>query len=139
MTVVQKLQPKWSQNGAKMEPKCSQNVAKMQPKCSQRSQMQLMWPNVAKCSQMQPNVAKCSQMQPNVAKIQPKCMGYHFFEIVTSSKVAQMEQHTLKNVNNCSNTTIYSYSKTSGGQSSNPQLNVVHFFNNSVNQTSVAA
>jgi len=37
-----------------------------------------------------------------------------------------MEQHTLKNVNNCFNTNIYSYLETSGGQSSNPYLNVVH-------------
>ncbi len=39
-----------------------------------------------------------------------------------------MEQHTLKNVNNCLNTNIYSY-LTSGGQSSNPYLNVVHLLN----------
>jgi hypothetical protein len=38
-----------------------------------------------------------------------------------------VEQHTLKNVNNCLNTSIYSYLKTSGGQSSNLYLNVVHF------------
>ena len=37
-----------------------------------------------------------------------------------------MEQRTLKNVNNCLNTNIYSYLKTSGGQSSNIYLNVVH-------------
>ena len=30
-----------------------------------------------------------------------------------------MEQRTLKNVNNCLNTNIYSYSETSGVQSSN--------------------
>jgi hypothetical protein len=40
-----------------------------------------------------------------------------------------MEQHTLKNVNNCLNTSIYSYLETSGGQSSIPYLNVVHFLN----------
>jgi hypothetical protein len=40
-----------------------------------------------------------------------------------------MEQHALKNVNNCLNTNIYSYLETSGGQSSNPHLNVVHFLN----------
>ncbi len=28
-----------------------------------------------------------------------------------------MEQHTLKNVNNCLNTNIYSYLETSGGHS----------------------
>jgi hypothetical protein len=36
-----------------------------------------------------------------------------------------MEQHTLKSVNNGLNT-IISYLETSGGQSSNPYLNVVH-------------
>jgi hypothetical protein len=44
-----------------------------------------------------------------------------------------MEQHALKNVNNCLNTNIYSYLETSGGQSSNPYLNVVHFLDNRVN------
>jgi hypothetical protein len=39
----------------------------------------------------------------------------------------------LKNVNNCLNTNIYSCLETSGGQSSNPYLNVVHFFNARVN------
>jgi hypothetical protein len=50
-----------------------------------------------------------------------------------------MEQRTLKNVNNCLNTNIYSFLETSGGQKSNLYLNVVHFFNTSVNLTSVAA
>jgi hypothetical protein len=44
-----------------------------------------------------------------------------------------MEQHTLKNVNNYLNNKIYSYLETSGGQRSNLYLNVVHFFNTSVN------
>jgi hypothetical protein len=44
-----------------------------------------------------------------------------------------MEQRALKNVNNDLNTNIYSYLETSGGQSSNTYLNVVHFFNTSVN------
>ncbi len=44
-----------------------------------------------------------------------------------------MEQHTLKNVNNYLNTNIDSYFETSGGQSSNLYLNVVQFFNTSVN------
>ncbi len=52
---------------------------------------------------------------------------------------ATMEQHTLKNVNNCLNTNIYSYLETSDGQSSNLYLNAVHFFNISVNYMSVAA
>ncbi len=50
-----------------------------------------------------------------------------------------MEQHALKIVNSCLNTNIYSYLETSDGQSSNLYLNVVHFFNTSVNLTSVAA
>ncbi len=40
---------------------------------------------------------------------------------------AFMEQCDLQNVNNCLNTNIYSYLDTSGGQSSNLYLNVVHF------------
>ena len=50
-----------------------------------------------------------------------------------------MEQGALKNVNNCLNSSLFSYLKTSAGQSSNLYLNVVHFFNTSVNLTSVAA
>jgi hypothetical protein len=50
-----------------------------------------------------------------------------------------MEQRTLKNVNNCLNTNIYSFLMTSGGQKSNLYLNVVHFSNTSANLTSVAA
>jgi hypothetical protein len=50
-----------------------------------------------------------------------------------------MEQRALKNVNNYLNTNIYSYLETSGGQNSNMYLKVVHFFNTSVNYTSVAA
>ncbi len=39
-----------------------------------------------------------------------------------------MEEHALKNVNNCMNRNIYFYIETSDGESSNPYLNVVHFF-----------
>ncbi len=38
----------------------------------------------------------------------------------------------FKNVNSCLNTNIYSYIETSGGQSSNPYLNVVNLFNTRV-------
>ncbi len=48
-----------------------------------------------------------------------------------------MEQHNLKKVNNYLNTNIYSCLETSGGQSCNLYLNVFHFFNTSVNKTSV--
>jgi hypothetical protein len=44
-----------------------------------------------------------------------------------------MEQRTLKNINNYLNTKIYSYLETSSGQSFNLYLNIVHFFNTSVN------
>ncbi len=44
-----------------------------------------------------------------------------------------MEQHALRNVNNCLFTNIYSYLEISGGISYNPYLNVVHFFNTRVN------
>ncbi len=53
--------------------------------------------------------------------------------------LALMEQYALQNVNNYLNTSIYSYLETSGGQSSNPYLNVVHFFNTRVDKKSVAA
>jgi hypothetical protein len=38
-----------------------------------------------------------------------------------------MEQYTLKNVNKCLKTNIYSYFETSGVQSFNLYVNVVHF------------
>jgi len=44
-----------------------------------------------------------------------------------------MEQGALINVYSYFNINIYSYLETSGGQSSNLYLNVVHFFNTSVN------
>ncbi len=50
-----------------------------------------------------------------------------------------MEQHALKNVNNCWNRNIYSYVETPSGESSNPYLNVVHFLNTGANQKSMAA
>jgi hypothetical protein len=49
------------------------------------------------------------------------------------SDKAFVEQRTLKNVNNCWNTKISFNLETSGGQSFNIYLNVVHFFNTSVN------
>ncbi len=47
-------------------------------------------------------------------------------------------QLAFKNINNCSNTNIYSYLETSVGQSSNLYLKD-HFFNTSVNKRSMAA
>ncbi len=50
---------------------------------------------------------------------------------VNSSKFNGTEH--FKNVNNCLNTSIYSYLETSGGQSYNLYQSAVHFFNASVN------
>jgi len=44
-----------------------------------------------------------------------------------------MEQRTFENVNNYLNTNIYPYLETSAVQSYYIYLNVVHFFNTSVN------
>jgi hypothetical protein len=44
--------------------------------------------------------------------------------LVVTGNIWLMEQHTLKNVNNCLNANISSYLEASGGQSSNPYLNV---------------
>ena len=52
----------------------------------------------------------------------------HAVPLLLSLNVRRMKERTLKNVNNCLNTNIYSYLETSGGQSSNAYLNVVHFF-----------
>jgi hypothetical protein len=57
----------------------------------------------------------------------------HCLMLSLAWQLTSMEQHTLKNVNNCLNTNIYCYLVTSGGQSSNKCLNVVHFFNTSAN------
>ncbi len=47
--------------------------------------------------------------------------------------IVVMDERALRNVKNHSNTNICSYLETSGGQSSNLYLNVVHIFNVSVN------
>jgi hypothetical protein len=51
----------------------------------------------------------------------------------------KMEQRASKILNKCFDTNIYSYFEASGGQSLNQYLNVVRFFNTSVDYTSVAA
>ncbi len=48
-------------------------------------------------------------------------------------KLVTIEECTLKIVNDCLNAYIYSYVETSGDQNFNLYLNVVHFFNTSVN------
>jgi hypothetical protein len=54
-------------------------------------------------------------------------------KLTPSLMLLLVEQHALKNVNNCRNTNIYFYFKTSGCQNSNLYLHFVHFFNTSVN------
>ncbi len=56
---------------------------------------------------------------------------------VATTKI--MERHALKTVNIDINTNIYYYLDTSGSKSFNLYLNVVHFFNTSLNWISVAA
>jgi hypothetical protein len=54
------------------------------------------------------------------------------FSMLVEFLIRRMEQHALKSVNYCLSANIYSYLETSGGQSSNLYLNVVHIFNSSV-------
>jgi hypothetical protein len=75
------------------------------------------------------------------ARTEASCQGHKIFFLLLKGLAndlayfypSVMEQHNLKIVNNYLNTNIYSYLETSGGQSSNLYLNVVHFFNTSVN------
>jgi hypothetical protein len=62
-----------------------------------------------------------------------KCDTQHNFILNVTHAGNTMEQCILKIVNNCFNANIYSFLETSGGQSYNPYLNVVHFFNTSLN------
>ncbi len=66
----------------------------------------------------------------------PKTISRMTLYIIDNSLMAPlsiMEQRTLKNVNNYLNISICSYLETSGGQSTNLYLDVVHFFNASIN------
>jgi len=66
-------------------------------------------------------------------------MGPRYVLSLSFSEKSYIETADFKNVKKCLNTNIYSYLETSGGLSSNLYLSVVHFFNTSVNLTSVAA
>jgi hypothetical protein len=76
-----------------------------------------------------PNVLE--QVASNNSGLLPKILKLNTQTLQLLTMI--MEQHALKNVNNCLNANIYSYLETSGGQSFNPYLNAVHFFNTSVN------
>ncbi len=54
-------------------------------------------------------------------------------ELIKGSRLQKMEQRALKNVKNHLNINNYSYLEASGGQNYNLYLNLVHFFNTSVN------
>jgi len=72
-------------------------------------------------------VKYCTQILAPVPKfVITFCIFHLLFHLVNGTA-------HLKNVNNYLNTDIYSYLETSGGQSSNLYLNVVHFFNTRVN------
>ncbi len=74
--------------------------------------------------------------------IQRNKMAKKYLSYLASSGITvgnAMEQRPFKNVNNYLNTNIYSHLETSGGQSSNMYLNVVHLFKTRVNLTYVAA
>jgi hypothetical protein len=61
------------------------------------------------------------------------CLGTTMPYLHSEDFIGLMDQHTLKNVSKCLNSNIYSYLETSGGQSSDLYLNVLHFFNTSAN------
>jgi hypothetical protein len=52
-----------------------------------------------------------------------------FDDLTTNINNGTARFKNKKKKNNCLNTNIYSYLETSGGQSSNPYLNVVNFLN----------
>ena len=58
---------------------------------------------------------------------------FHIFNLSLSSAPASLEQDAPKNIKSCWYTIISFSLKTSGGQNSNLFLNVVHFFNASIN------
>jgi len=72
-------------------------------------------------------------------------MSCEMSNAVTSVDIESDKRHCVfwnitlwKMKKKCLNTYIYFYLQTSGGQSSNLHLNVVDFFNTSVNKTSVS-
>ncbi len=84
------------------------------------------------CNPGQKQILEYIQFEYNSSKI-------HLQSLTLPNFHYTMEQCTLRNVNNYLNINIYSFLQTSDGQSSYLYLKVVHFFNSSVNYTSVAA
>ncbi len=102
-------------------------------------------PRLPKAAQGCPRLPMAAQGFPRLPKAAQDCRRLPKVVIVKlkaakASWVTQeglMEQHALKNVNNCLNTNIYSYLETPADKSYYLYLNVVHFFNTSVNFRSV--
>ncbi len=82
---------------------------------------------------------KCEYISLHIEQLILSSTVFLVYESEISTRFFQaMEQSSLKIVNNCLNTNIYSYLETSAGQSYDLYLNVVDFFSTSVNWTSVA-
>jgi hypothetical protein len=54
---------------------------------------------------------------------------YHGTDTINRLESLPIEQNAVKNVSSCMKRNIYSYLETSGGQKSNPYLNVAQFLN----------
>jgi hypothetical protein len=68
-----------------------------------------------------------------VATLSNIALSFILHSLTTILVIMLIEQRTLRNVNKYLITNIYSYLETSGGESSNLYLKVVHFFNTSAN------
>ncbi len=76
----------------------------------------------------------------NLGRLNGPVLSLFSLEIYDATIIIfSMEHHTLKNVNICWNIKITLYLETSNGQNYNLYLNAAHFFNASINLTSVAA
>ncbi len=69
----------------------------------------------------------------NVIILSVVTLNVIMLRVVGPFQRVSMEQHVLKNVNSFLNTKYTFYFETSGGQNSTLYLNVVHFFDISVN------
>ncbi len=87
----------------------------------------------AECYYAECHYAKCHYAECHYSERRyAECRGA-VYQTKHKELMASMEQYALKNVDSCLNTNIYSYLEISGGKGSKLYLNVVHFFNTSVN------
>jgi hypothetical protein len=73
---------------------------------------------------------KVYNIDTRLSLLQVAMVGLRQYIFLNPEKV---EQHAIKNVNNCWNINISFYLETSGGQNSNLYLIVVYIFNTIVN------